>query len=193
MTHRPLRFGCPLVLTLAVLASLPLRAEDPAPAPAPATPVAASESAIPEPGTLTAGHLVIVQPWSRASSKSAQAGAVFLHLDNLDEEAIGLTGATTPVAETVELHSHTTSADGVMHMGPVNSIDLPAHGHADLAPGGFHIMLIGLKQPLVAGQTFPLTLTFSDGDPVTVNVLVGAPAAMTAADVYSQQPASDKK
>jgi periplasmic copper chaperone A len=66
-------------------------------------------------------------------------------------------------------------------MRPVAAVPIPPHQMVTFAPNGFHIMLMGLKQPLVAGQSFPLTLTFTHAAPVTVDVKVqalghGAPA-----------------
>ena len=66
----------------------------------------------------------------------------------------------------------TIDAQGVGRMVPVQAVDVPSGAEAKLAPGGLHVMLIGLKQPLKEGQTFPLTLNFEHAGPVTVEVAI---------------------
>jgi copper(I)-binding protein len=65
-----------------------------------------------------------------------------------------------------------------MRMRQVSSIDVPAGGTVSLQPGGLHIMLIDLKEPLRQGETFPLTLTFAKAGKVAVDVPVKSPAEM---------------
>jgi periplasmic copper chaperone A len=65
----------------------------------------------------------------------------------------------------------------VMKMRPISGVDIPAHKPVMLAPGGMHIMLIGLKSPLKAGQSFPLTLTFAKAGERTIDVAVEPVAA----------------
>jgi hypothetical protein len=91
-------------------------------------------------------------------------------------EADQLIGATSPVAATVELHTHVMEGD-VMRMRPVKAIEVNAGEPAVLKPGGLHVMLIGLRAPLKQGASFPLTLTFAKSGTVTVNVDVEGPGA----------------
>jgi copper(I)-binding protein len=73
---------------------------------------------------------------------------------------------------------HTTIKEGdVMRMRQVQSIDVPAGGSTELRPGGLHVMLIGLAQPLVQGTKIPLTLSFERAGTVTVEVMVEAAGA----------------
>src|SRR3546814_5318814 len=67
--------------------------------------------------------------------------------------------AASPVAEHVEIHEHVMDGNA-MRMRPVDGVPLPAGGMAELQPGGYHVMLIGLKHALKQGEHFPLTLTF---------------------------------
>jgi hypothetical protein len=76
--------------------------------------------------------------------------------------------AASPVAATVELHTHTNN-NGVMEMRQIPQIDVPAKGRTELAPGGLHIMLIGLKQDMKVGETAQITLTFEDGSTTLVD------------------------
>jgi copper(I)-binding protein len=125
-----------------------------------------------------AGDIAIDQPFARATP--AKVGGVFLTLKNNGGTADKLLKAASPVAGNVELHTHIKDGDA-MRMRAVENIPVPAKGQTALEPGGYHIMLIGLKQPLKEGGSFPLTLTFEKAGSVTVTVPVqkaGAPAAL---------------
>jgi copper(I)-binding protein/uncharacterized protein YcnI len=124
-----------------------------------------------------AGEIAVEQPFARATP--AKVGGVFLTLKNGGGMADKLLKAASPVAESVELHTHIKDGDA-MRMRAVENIPVPANGQTALEPGGYHIMLIGLKQALKEGTSFPLTLTFEKAGSVTVTVPVqkaGAPAA----------------
>jgi copper(I)-binding protein len=82
-----------------------------------------------------------------------------------------LVSVSTPAADKAELHE-TISDKGVMKMRPVQGVPIPAGAMVTFSPGGYHVMLMGLKKPLVAGQSFPLTLTFEHAAPMTVDVQV---------------------
>lgn len=116
-----------------------------------------------------AGDIAIEQPFARATP--AKVGGVFLVLKNGGGTADKLVKAASPVAENVELHTHIKDGDA-MRMRAVDNIPVPAKGQTALEPGGYHIMLIGLKQPLKEGGSFPLTLTFEKAGSVTVTVPV---------------------
>lgn len=120
------------------------------------------------------GDLSIEQPWARASV--AANGAAYMTIRTSGAEADRLIGAASPVATTVELHTHLVEGD-VMRMRPVKAIEVNVGEPAVLQPGGLHVMLIGLKAPLKAGDSFPLTLTFEKAGTVTVDVAVTAPGA----------------
>ncbi|GAA5784270.1 hypothetical protein GCM10007860_07150 [Chitiniphilus shinanonensis] len=121
-----------------------------------------------------AGKLLIGHPWARATAPGATVAGVFLTLDNSGGDAADkLVAVATPAAERAELHSMSMD-NGVMKMRPVPAIDVPAKARQALAPGGLHIMLTGLKQPLKEGASIPLTLTFEQAGPVQVQVKVEA-------------------
>lgn len=127
--------------------------------------------------TAKAGDIAVEQPFARATP--AKVGGVFLVLKNAGGTADRLVKAASPVAASVELHTHVKDGDA-MRMRPVENIPVPAKGETALEPGGYHIMMIGLKQPLKEGDSFPLTLTFEKAGSVTVTVPVqkaGAPAS----------------
>ena len=120
----------------------------------------------------TVGSITITHPWSRATAKSQRTGVVYMELENGGATDDALIAAASPSAEKVQLHTNIMSKDGVMMMRPVTSIAVPAHGEASLKPGGFHVMLIGLKSPLRAGSTIPLTLEFAHAGSTRVEVEV---------------------
>ena len=89
-------------------------------------------------------------------------GAVYVTLSNSGSQPDALVSASTDVAQTAELHQ-TTRDGGVMKMRPVKAIPVPAGGKTELKPGGYHIMLMGLKQDLKPGEKVAVTLKFEHG------------------------------
>lgn len=116
-----------------------------------------------------AGALTIDHPFARATA--ARNGAAYMTIANGGGAPDRLLRARTEAAAKVELHTIVKQGD-VMQMREVQSIDVPAGGKAELKPGGFHVMLLGLAKPLVEGQTFALVLEFEKAGavPITVNV-----------------------
>ena len=121
--------------------------------------------------------IVVEHPWARATPGGAKTGAAYLILFNNGDSADQLQGASTPVADKVQFHS-TTEENGVSHMREMHAIDLSPRSKVAFDPGGMHIMLVGLKQPLKEGQTFPLTLMFAKAGKVDVMVPVAKIGAM---------------
>lgn len=122
-----------------------------------------------------AGDIVIDRPWSRAAGANA-TGVGFLTIRNTGAATDRLLSASTPIARRVELHNMTMDG-AVMRMRAVEATPVPANGTVQLAPGGLHIMLIGLTQPLVQGQRAPLTLRFERAGEVQVELSVEAAGA----------------
>lgn len=89
-----------------------------------------------------------------------------------------LVGASSPMAERIELHSM-THENGVMRMRAEKSFAVPANGQVAFVPGGNHLMLFGLKPGLKPGQTIPVTLTFQSG--AKVNATAATRSAADAA------------
>ncbi|CAL1692413.1 hypothetical protein MMB232_02579 [Brevundimonas subvibrioides] len=92
-------------------------------------------------------------------------------------QADRLVSVGSPVAGLAQIHEMKTE-NGMMMMGELkDGLALPAGEAVSLAPGGNHIMLLQLKQPLAAGEQVPLTLTFEHAQPVGVRAAVGQPPA----------------
>lgn len=122
----------------------------------------------------TAAGLTVTDPWARASIMAELASAAFMTIHNSTGEDDALVGATSAAAGTVELHQTSAGADGAMAMAPVDSVLIPAGGDAILEPGGYHLMLIGLAEPLVEGASIELRLEFSSAEPQTITIPVRA-------------------
>jgi len=125
---------------------------------------------------VVAGALNIGPAWARASAGPARVGAAYLAIANGGDAADRLIDAASTAAERVEIHTH-ISEGGVMMMRRIEAIDLPSGATVELAPGGLHLMLMGLAAPLLEGGTFPLTLHFEKAGAVEVTVTVRAAGA----------------
>lgn len=105
--------------------------------------------------------------WSRATAPRAPVGAGYLTIRNRGRLADRLVSVTSPRVTRVEIHTMSTTG-GVMRMRPLyGGITIPAGGTVTLASGGNHLMLLGLKKPLAAGERVPVTLRFARGGKVT--------------------------
>lgn len=119
-------------------------------------------------------------PAAYATSPRQQNGAAYMTIKNTEAAADMLTSVSTPVAERAELHTtemarNAETGTDIMSMRPVESVAVPEDGAIKFEPMGKHIMLMGLKKQLVAGDTFPLTLHFEKAGAVEVQVLVVNP------------------
>jgi copper(I)-binding protein len=119
----------------------------------------------------------IMDAKAAATPPGAMAGAVYLELiAAADDELLSV---TTPVAELAEIHE-TTHSNGMMEMRPVTAVTLKAGQTVRFAPGGMHVMLMNLHQPLTADQEFPLNLRFKNSGDVSTRVRVMAPDGLHA-------------
>jgi hypothetical protein len=109
----------------------------------------------------------IVDAYAPAMPPGTRIGAAYLRMRNGSSQDVVLVAASSPAADSVELHNHSNDG-GVMRMRRVQEMVVPAAQVLALEPGGQHLMLIDLKQPLAAGATLTLTLSFADGSARTV-------------------------
>lgn len=117
------------------------------------------------------GELKIVHPWGRATPPGATTAAAYLKFVNDGSKPFRFVSGSSPVAERVEVHTMTMDG-GVMRMRPLGALDIPAGATVELKPGGMHLMLIGLKRPIMVEETIPVTLTFEGGATVTVDLSI---------------------
>lgn len=99
--------------------------------------------------------------WVRGTVPAQKVTGAFMEITG--KSAARLVGAESPVAATVEIHNMTMQ-NGVMKMFPVEAIDIPAGKTVKLASGGYHVMLMGIKQQMKPGERVPLKLTFELAD-----------------------------
>jgi len=117
--------------------------------------------------------VVVDQAHARASVPGQRNGAAYIQIDNKGKADEVLLSASSPVAASVEIHNMTMDGD-VMQMRSVENLEIKAGSQLTMKAGdGYHLMLLGLKQPLKAGAKFPLTLQFSKAGKVQVSVQVG--------------------
>ncbi len=131
-----------------------------------------------------AGSITVEHPWARPASSGNSAA--YFDLENAGA-ADRLIGVASDVAGSVEMHSTTIDAQGVGRMVPVQAVDIPAEAQAKFAPGGLHVMLVGLTRPLVQGAEFPMTLTFEKAGAVTVEVAVEKSASHGGGEAMQHQ------
>lgn len=133
----------------------------------------------------TAGELEVSGAWARNSPMVATAGAVYLEITNGGEADDALTAASVDASVAGEVEIHETvatmpsdggmgdaSGEAMMEMRPVDEIAIPAGETVALEPGGYHIMLVELAEPLEVGDEIELTLTFEEAGEVVVTAEV---------------------
>jgi copper(I)-binding protein len=124
----------------------------------------------------------VTDAWVRGTVGGQKATGAFMQLKSASGAA--LVSASSPVAGVVEIHEMKMEGD-VMRMRAIPKLDLPANRTVELKPGGYHVMLMELKQPLRKGEVVPITLRVqaADGKTETVEVkaevrdLTAAPAS----------------
>lgn len=122
--------------------------------------------------TAAIAQVSVKDPWVRGTVTQQKATGAFMKLTSAEDAR--LVQAASPVAGVVEIHEMRMDG-GVMRMRPIAALDLPANRAVELKPGGYHVMLIDLRQPLREGDTVPLTLTFETRDGKRSTLEVQAP------------------
>jgi copper(I)-binding protein len=121
---------------------------------------------------IKAGDLVITQAWTRATPNGAKIGGGYLTIENKGSAPDRLIGGSTDAAAKLEVHEM-AMADGVMKMRPLDSgLTIDPGKTVKLAPGGYHLMMFDLKNPLKQGDAVPVTLKFEKAGEVKVSLSV---------------------
>ncbi len=108
-----------------------------------------------------AQEVTIKEPWVRGTVRGQKATGAFMQLTAV--ESASLVSVESPVAGSVQIHEMMLEND-VMKMRQIQKLDLPAGKSVDLKPGGYHMMLMDLKQPLKKGEAMPIWLRFEAKD-----------------------------
>ena len=119
-----------------------------------------------------AADIMIMDPYARASSPSAKAGAAFMMIHN-HGASDRLIDVTSPAAKRVQLHTHLEDDNGIMKMMHVEEgFELPENGMLSLARGGHHVMFMGLTEPFEQDAMVPVTLIFEKAGEVEIEIPV---------------------
>jgi periplasmic copper chaperone A len=117
--------------------------------------------------------IVVHDVMARPTLAGAPNGIAFMVIENHGSAADRLTGAATPVAGKAQVHEMSMTGN-VMRMRAAGPVTVPAGGRVTLDPDGLHLMMMGMKQRLKAGDTFPITLQFEKAGEITVTATVAA-------------------
>ena len=122
--------------------------------------------------TYTAGSIEISSAWARATPKGAQVGGAYMTITNKGTDADRLVGVTSAAAGQVEVHQMTMD-NGIMSMRPVpGGLEIKAGATVKFTPDSFHLMLMGLKQPLTQGARMKATLEFAKAGKIDVEYAI---------------------
>lgn len=114
--------------------------------------------------------LAVTRGWSRPAV-AGTSGAGYLTIANRGAKADAVTAVETPLAARVDMHAM-SMAGGVMSMAKVARVAVPAGGQAEFAPGGYHLMMVGLTRTLSVGDHVPVTVTFASGAKLKADLTV---------------------
>jgi len=121
-----------------------------------------------------AGELTVTDAWSRTTPPGITVGVAYLKIHNGSGKSDRLLKLRTPIASSVQVH-RTEVVEGVARMREVAVLHVAPGERVEFAPGGMHLMLMGLKKPLVEGQKFDLEFLFEVAGPRKVKVAVKKP------------------
>lgn len=106
----------------------------------------------------------------RATMPSMSSSAAYMTIHNKGEKNLQLDKVASTIAAKTEIHT-TVMKDGVMSMEEIKNLEIPAGKMLELKPGGYHVMLMGLERQIKAGEHIPITLTFKDGESMTIQAM----------------------
>jgi copper(I)-binding protein len=140
-----------------------------------------------------AGDLVITQAWSRATPSGAKIAGGYLTVENKGSAADRLVGASGENIGKVEVHEMAMK-NGVMTMRPLDKgLTIEPGKTVKLAPGGYHLMLMDLKQPFKQGDKVPLTLEFEKAGKISLSLDVQAVGAQAPGGAMKHDHSGMKK
>jgi copper(I)-binding protein len=125
----------------------------------------------------TVGDIKIDHPYARATPPNANVAGGFMTIENMGAEADRLIGAESGLSERVEIHEMAMENDVMKMRALADGLELPAGATTELKPGGYHVMFLGLKQPLAEGESYPVTLVFEKAGKLEVELKIEGMAA----------------
>ncbi|ASM40427.1 copper chaperone PCu(A)C [Campylobacter sputorum] len=115
-----------------------------------------------------AADIDVSNVYAKATPPNAKNSGAFMLIKNNTDKDIALVSATNSLSDVTELHTH-IEENGMKKMIQVPKIDIKANSTTELKPGGLHVMFIGIKKPMVVGENVKMTLTFDNGQTVTLD------------------------
>ena len=115
--------------------------------------------------------LEVIKPWVAEVFPGAEHSAAYMNYYNPSNKIVKIVSASSPVAKVVEIHTH-LNENGQMKMRKVDSVLVPAKGFVEFKMMGYHLMLIGLKKDLKAGDKIPFEVKLANGKTVKFKALV---------------------
>lgn len=128
-----------------------------------------------QPAETAPGELAIENAWAAPTPGGVDVSAGYLTITNGTAEADALVGVSSPRAASAEIHEMTMQ-DGVMQMRAIERLEIGAGQSVSLAPGGRHLMFLGVTQPFAVGETIPVRLRFEHAGELNVSLPVQAAA-----------------
>ncbi len=125
------------------------------------------------------GGIKISQPWTRATPGAVKVGGAYMTITNTGLQPDRLLGGSTPIADVVEIHEMAMSGNVMKMRRLPRGLEIGPGKTVKLKPGGYHVMLIGLKQPIKQGDPVKGTLRFERAGPVAIEFQVAPIGAMT--------------
>ncbi len=116
--------------------------------------------------------ITVTDAWVREVPPASTISAAYMKIANNGDKDDKVTGASSTAAETTEIHLSSVDDKGVAKMEKVDGVAVAAGETVELKPGSYHIMLIGLKEPLKAGENVEIVLDFENAGEVTVSAPV---------------------
>ena len=130
----------------------------------------------------TVGSLKVDHPWARATPKGAGVGGGYMKITNTGTESDRLVGGASGISDRFEVHEM-SMADGVMKMRHLaGGLEIKPGQTVEFKPGGYHAMFMGLKQQLVQGQRFKVTLQFERAGKIDIDFVIEGIGAQTGGD-----------
>lgn len=117
------------------------------------------------------GGVTAIDPYLSEAPPGATNAAAYMEIRNSGGAEVTLVKVSSPVSRSAELHTH-VHENGLMRMLSLKEVVIQVDTTFTFEPGAHHIMLIGLKRPIKTGDTVPITLTFEDGNTLTIDATV---------------------
>ena len=128
--------------------------------------------ALPEDEAPSSDTIEFDNPWIRMVPSVSPNTAAYVSIHNGTVDSVTLTGITSQVADRIEIHNVDVDAAGTMSMFEIDSLVVDPDSTTMLEPGGAHIMIFGLKEPLNEGEMVTMLMSFDDQPPIPVNFSV---------------------